>query len=292
MDAVNIKNLTKDFGGFAIRNLNLSIPQGYITGIIGKNGAGKTTIIKSILGMMPLDEGEISVLGMPIEKNENAIKNKTGIVMDNGYFYETLSLLKMKNIISKFYTDWDENAFSYYMNYFQLPVQKKIKELSTGMRAKYNIALALSHNADLIIMDEPSSGLDPVAREELMDLLSELMQNEEKTVILSTHITSDLDRTADYIILVDCGEVLLHCPKDELLDTHRLVKGNPSQLSERVKKQLVSYKTNSYGFEALTNNVPLLRSLSNEYEFTFEKPTIEDILRFYVRKDGHHAPTH
>lgn len=290
MDAVNIKNMTKDFGTFSIRNLNLSIPQGYITGIVGKNGAGKTTIIKSILGMMPLEEGEISVLGMPLEKNEITIKDKIGIVMNDGCFYEALSLVKMKNIISKFYTQWDEKAFQHYMDYFQLPPQKKVKELSTGMRAKYNIALALSHHADLIIMDEPSSGLDPVAREELMDILSDLMQSEEKTVILSTHITSDLDRTADYIVLVDNGQVLLHLPKDELLDTHRLLKGTTDQLSDNVKKHLISYKTNSYGFEALTNNAPLLRSLSSK--FVFEKPTVEDILRFYARKDDNHVSAH
>ncbi len=290
MDAVNIKNMTKDFGTFSIRNLNLSIPQGYITGIVGKNGAGKTTIIKSILGMMPLEEGEISVLGMPLEKNEITIKDKIGIVMNDGCFYEALSLVKMKNIISKFYTQWDEKAFQHYMDYFQLPPLKKVKELSTGMRAKYNIALALSHHADLIIMDEPSSGLDPVAREELMDILSDLMQSEEKTVILSTHITSDLDRTADYIVLVDNGQVLLHLPKDELLDTHRLLKGTTDQLSDNVKKHLISYKTNSYGFEALTNNAPLLRSLSSK--FVFEKPTVEDILRFYARKDDNHVSAH
>lgn len=290
MDAVKIKNMTKDFGTFSIRNLNLSIPQGYITGIVGKNGAGKTTIIKSVLGMMPLEEGEISVLGMPLEKNEITIKDKIGIVMNDGCFYEALSLIKMKNIISKFYTQWDEKAFQHYMDYFHLPPQKKVKELSTGMRAKYNIALALSHHADLIIMDEPSSGLDPVAREELMDILSDLMQNEEKTVILSTHITSDLDRTADYIVLVDNGQVLLQLPKDELLDTHRLLKGTTDQLSDNVKKHLISYKTNSYGFEALTNNAPLLRSLSSK--FVFEKPTVEDILRFYARKDDNHVSAH
>ena len=163
------------------------------------------------------------------------------------------------------------------MRRFGLDMGKKIKELSTGMREKFSIAAALSHGADLIIMDEPSSGLDPVARGELMDIFSEIISDEEKSVIISTHITSDLDRTADFIVMIDNGRLVFKLPKDELLETHRIVKGALSALTDDLKRSLVSYKQSSLGFEGLT------ASPDRKRELVYEKPSIEDIMRFYTK---------
>lgn len=276
-----LKNINKYLGDFSLKNVNLQIQKGYITGIIGKNGAGKTTIIKTLLGMLQPDSGSVSVLGVDMATDAGDIKNNIGIVLGNGNFYAGLTLEQMKNIIRRFYKNWDEAAYHGYVQKFGLPRNRKIKELSTGMRAKYNISLALSHHAELVVMDEPSSGLDPVAREELMDLLSEKISAEEFTVIFSTHITSDLDRTADYIILVDNGKIILDQPKDELLDAHRVVKGPVSLLDSTLMEHMVSHKKNSMNFEGLTTEAAALKKAYPS--LLFEKPAIEDIMRFYVR---------
>ena len=281
MNAITLKNVTKRYDKFALENVNLEIPKGYITGLIGRNGAGKTTLIKTILGFTDFDGGEISVLGKDMAKNEKELKNKIGIVIGDGAFYQGYRLKRMTKVISGFYDNWDQDAYNKYIARFGLDESKKIKELSTGMRAKYNIALALSHNAELIVMDEPSSGLDPLAREELMDIFAEMIDEREITVLISTHITSDLDRTADYIVMINDGKILFNTPKDELLDAHRIVKGGKDELTGEVRAALVEYKTGTYGFEGLTAD-----GLNMKKKFpslVYEKPTVEDIMRYYAR---------
>ncbi len=276
MYAIEMTGVGKSYPAFSLRDVNLRIQPGYITGLIGRNGAGKTTLIKSILGMVRPDQGTISILGKSMAQDEIELKNKIGIILGNGYFYEGMTLDATKNMLCRFYREWDEEAYQGYMKKFGLSGASKVKTLSTGMREKFSIAIALSHHADLLIMDEPAAGLDPVAREELMDILSEYMQDGDKTVLLSTHITSDLDRTADYIVLVDQGQILLDQPKDALLEGHRLVKGDPEQLTTELKKRLVSYKEGRYGFEGLAKG-------SVPGGLVAEKPTIEDIMRFYTK---------
>ena len=276
MYAVEMKGVGKTYPQFKLGDINLHIEKGYITGIIGRNGAGKTTLIKSILGMVKPDRGTVTIFGKSMDTAETELKNKIGVILGNGYFYEGITLENTKNMLRRFYRQWDEGAFQNYMQNFGLSGKSKVKELSTGMREKFSIAIALSHHADLLVMDEPASGLDPVAREELMEILSEYMQDGEKTVLLSTHITSDLDRTADYIILVDNGQIVLDRPKDALLETHRLVKGSIEQLTPELKKQLVAYKTSRYGFEGLAES-------RIAGDFSLEKPTVEDIMRFYTK---------
>lgn len=276
MYAVEMKNVGKQYDAFSLQDVNLQIQRGYITGLIGRNGAGKTTLIKSILGMVRPDQGSVTVFGKSMEQDEIELKNKLGIILGNGYFYEGLTLDATKNMLRRFYREWDEDVYQGYMKKFSLSGASKVKTLSTGMREKFSIAIALSHHADLLVMDEPAAGLDPVAREELMDILSEYMQDGDKTVLLSTHITSDLDRTADYIVLVDQGRILLDQPKDALLEGHRLVKGNLDQLTPDLKKQLISYKEGRYGFEGLAKGGVFGGLVT-------EKPMIEDIMRFYAK---------
>lgn len=281
MNAITLKNVTKRYDKFTLENISLEIPKGYITGLIGRNGAGKTTLIKTILAFTDLDGGEISVLGKNMAENEKELKNKIGIVIGDGAFYQGYRLKRMTKVISGFYDNWDQNAYNKYIARFGLDESKKIKELSTGMRAKYNIALALSHNAELIVMDEPSSGLDPLAREELMDIFAEMIEEREITVLISTHITSDLDRTADYIVMINDGKILFNTPKDELLEAHRIVKGGKDELTSEVKAALVEYKTGAYGFEGLTaDGVNMKKKFPS---LVYEKPMAEDIMRYYAR---------
>ena len=276
-NAVVMRNVTKRYRGFCLDNVSLEIPKGYITGIIGRNGAGKTTLINSILGITCF-EGEIEIFGKPLCGNEIEIKNKIGAALGNGFFYEGLTLRQTAGMLKRFYENWSNDDFFGYMRRFGLDTNKKVKELSTGMREKFAIAAALSHNAELIIMDEPSSGLDPVARGELTDIFADVIGDGEKTVVISTHITSDLDRTADFIVMIDGGRVVFNMQKDELTDSHRIVKGPADALTSELKRQLISCRTGARGFEGL------IRTSARIPGLVYEKPTIEDIMRAYAKK--------
>lgn len=291
MNVIEMKNVTKVYPKFKMFIETLEIPKGYITGVIGRNGAGKTTLIKSILGITEFDNTEngayIKIFGKEMKDCEKELKNKIGVMWGQSGFYANSKLKHMTKAISRFYSDWDENAYSEYIRRFDLDESKKYKELSMGMCARYSIALALSHNAELIVMDEPSSGLDPLAREELMNIFAELIEEKDISIVISTHITSDLDKMADYIVLMDNGGILLNAPKDEVLDTHRIVKGGREDLTDDVKKDLISYKASAYGFEGLTNNADLMKAKYKN--FIYEKPLIEDIMRFFAKEAEHNA---
>jgi len=181
-DILEVNGLKKSFGNFSLKDISFSLKQGCITGFIGINGAGKTTTIKSILGLMIKDAGSVKLFGKEIGKNERELKNHIGVVLDDGYFYDDMTLMEMKSIIAPAYSNWDEAVFKTYINRFKLPYGQKIATLSKGMRMKYSIALSLAHHADLLIMDEPTSGLDPLVRSELMDILLEFMKEEGKSV--------------------------------------------------------------------------------------------------------------
>lgn len=206
---LEIKDLKKDYGEFRLNGVNLSIKKGTLTGIVGPNGAGKSTTIKCILDMVRADSGQITVLGHDSVKDVLQIKSQLGIVLDDGHFYEHLSLGKMKRLIAPMYPTWDEEAYHRYLQQFELNESKKIKDLSRGMRMKYSLCLALSHGADLLLLDEPTSGLDPIARSEFMEILLRLVREDSKTVVMSTHITSDIEKIADDLIFMYQGKILL-----------------------------------------------------------------------------------
>lgn len=281
---LEINNLRKVYKDFSLKDINIRLEQGYITGFIGANGAGKSTTIKSILNLINRDSGDIKIFDKDNTANDNEIKNKVGVVLDEGYFYDELTLKEMKNIISPMYSNWDENQFNNYIRRFNLPLDRKISKLSKGMRMKYAIAIALSHNAEFFIMDEPTSGLDPIVREELLEILSDIIQEENKTIFFSTHITSDLDKIADYLIIINDGKILLQGAKDEIIEEHRVVKGDKKLLTSENRKDFVAIKENSYGFEGLTKEV---NKLSKAYgdKLVMEKPNIEEIMLYYIRSD-------
>ncbi|MPW24226.1 ATP-binding cassette domain-containing protein [Alkalibaculum sp. M08DMB] len=284
MDMVlEICNLCKSYGEFSLRDINMSLEKGTLTGFIGPNGAGKTTTIKSILNIIKPDDGKITVLGMDSINSDLEIKSKLGIVLDDGHFYEDLTLRKMKNLIAPMYPTWDDNAYNFYIKKFELPESKKIKDLSRGMRMKYALVLSLSHGADLFILDEPTSGLDPLVRSELIEILKDIVFEGNRTVLMSTHITSDLDKIADYLYFIYDGKIILKGQKDEIKDQHAIVKGDTAVLLPDYKNYFVGINKSSYGFEGLTDNKAALKNVLPD-KTVYEVPSIEDILLYYTRR--------
>lgn len=213
---LSVKNLKKEYDKFKIDKVSFSVERGKITGLIGNNGAGKTTVLKCVIGVLQYDFGEIIIDGLMLEHHEEEYKEKIGIVFDSGYFYENLTLEEMKKIISAAYRNWDEEVYQGYLKNYKLDSKLKIETLSQGMKMKYALALALSHNAEILIFDEPTSGLDPKTRQ----LFCEEMIDQKKhgrTILFSTHITSDLDKIGDNIILMDRGRILKEATKQEFL---------------------------------------------------------------------------
>ncbi len=281
MNAVlEVNKLNKAYGNFLLKDVTFSLKKDCITGFIGMNGSGKTTTIKAILGLILKDSGNISFSGKDMDKNERKSKNKIGIVLDEGYFYDELTLKEMKNVIAPSYTDWDEAVFLSYIKQFNLNLRQKISTLSKGMRMKFAVALALSHHADLLIMDEPTSGLDPLVRSELMNILLDFMKEPGKSVFFSTHITSDLDKIADIIILIDDGEILLNEEKDILVETHALVKGDNRLINEQTKSLFLNLHQSQYGFEGITRKKDDVHRLMPDV--LMERPTIENIMLSYI----------
>lgn len=278
---LEVNELTKQLGSFKLDNVSFSLTEGCITGFIGVNGAGKTTTIKLLLGLIQKDAGEIKFFGKSIQNNEQEFKNRIGIVLDDGYFYDDLTLLEMKNVIAASYSNWDNRLFKQNIDRFGLQLNQRIGTLSKGMRMKYAIALAISHHADLLIMDEPTSGLDPQVRMELMDILLEYV-GEGKSVFLSSHITSDLDKVADMLILIHGGRIIFSEEKDLLLDKHGLVKGDNKELNEQSKALFLTLDETDYGFSGLTaDKAAVRRQMKNVY---IERPSIEDIMLSYIKR--------
>jgi ABC-2 type transport system ATP-binding protein len=283
---LEIKNLRKNYTAFSLKDISFTLERGFIMGFIGPNGAGKSTTIKLILNLIKKDGGEIKIFGKDNIKNEREVKNKIGFVLDESYYYEDVTLLEMKNIVAPFYKEWDDEAFHRHLKNFNLPAEKKIKELSKGMKMKYSLAIALSHHADLLIMDEPTSGLDPLVRSELLDILTELIQDENKGVLFSTHITSDLDKVADYVALIRDGEIVLNDSKDDILERHGLVKGPKEILKQLDSDNVIGVRENRYGFEALVRDKNRVLKRFKEGVMT-EKPTLDDILIYYTGRNRH-----
>lgn len=281
-NVVEITDLSKDYGDFRLKDISFALPEGYIMGLIGPNGAGKTTIIKLIMNLIMKDNGQVKVFGKDHVVHEVEIKSRIGFVYDNPNYYDHLTLKQFKGVIAPFYPRWDDAMFNRLVAQFGLPLKKAIKKFSRGMVMKAALAVALSHDADLIIMDEPTSGLDPVFRRELLDLLADLMQDENKSVLFSTHITSDLERIADYITFIDQGEVIFSKSRDEVLDKYGIVKGSKDLLGDKAMAGFTGLRLNAYGFEAMTDDIQAARRQFPE-GVVVEKASLEDIMFFTGR---------
>ena len=273
---LEITGLNKSYPDFSLQDISFALPDGCITGFIGKNGAGKTTTLKSILGLVPKTSGTIKWFGMDLSSNEKEIKERIGIVLDDGGFYDELTLSEMKSIIASAYKSWSNDDYNMYLARFSLNPKQKIGALSKGMRTKYALALALSHKAEFLIMDEPTSGLDPLIRNQLLEILKEFMDNGGRGVFFSTHITSDLDKIADTLIMIDEGHIVFQEEKDSLLDRYRIVKGDVENLCPDTEKLLTNIDKTPFGFTAITKYADDLRKLMPDC--MLERPSIEDIM--------------
>ena len=274
----------KRYPAISLDSVSFSLPEGCVTGFIGTNGAGKTTTIRSILNLAHKDAGTIKIFGLDAEEHEKEIKDRIGIIMDGSYFYNDLSMRDMKSIIAPAYSKWSDADYQSYMDKFDLDPKQKISTLSSGMRMKYALVLALSHQAELLIMDEPTSGLDPLVRSQFLEIIKEYMKNGGKGVFFSTHITSDLDKIADMLILIHGGKIIFQRNKDDLLDTFRTVKGNTAALNEQNKKLIRGLRVSAFGFTGITDQVPEIKK--EMPDVLLEKATIEDIMLAYIGGDN------
>ncbi len=273
---LEVRNLNKSYKNFSLRNISFSLPEGCITGFIGTNGAGKTTTLKTILGLTPKESGDIRFFGMNMDTEERHIKERLGVVFDGGSFYGELTLLEMKALAASSYRSWDEKEFRRYLERFSLNPRQKIHTLSKGMRMKYALALALSHQAEFLIMDEPTSGLDPLIRRQLLDILREYMNRGGRGVFFSTHITSDLDQLADMLVLIDHGKIVFQEEKDSLLERYRIVKGDIKELSGDVLPLLHNLSQTAFGFTAVTDQAGEIQKAMPDA--ILERASIEDIM--------------
>lgn len=281
-NAIEIRNLVKNYGDkFTLGEINLDIPSGIIIGLIGENGAGKTTLIKSILNIIRLDKGNIKIFEKEVKKNECEIKENIGVVLDNMFFPELLMPKDINSIMKEVYKNWDEQLFNKYLSEFKLKNNQSIKSMSKGMRKKLEIATALSHHPKLLILDEPTSGLDPVVRNEVLDIFLDFIQDEEHTILLSTHITSDLEHIADKIIFINQGKVVLDQSRDDLLDNYGILKCDVDKFDTISKDDIISYKKNKYDCEILVNDI---NKIKKKYkDFIVDKITLEELMVLMIK---------
>ena len=286
-NVLEITALRKEYPGFVLKDISFALPRGYIMGLIGPNGAGKTTIIKLILNLVVRASGTIRILGLDNLTHGAEIKSRVGFVLDEPAFYGYLSVKSMGSVIAPFYKTWDPELFRRLCSEFGLPLRKKVGALSRGMKMKLALAFALSHGAEFILMDEPTSGLDPVFRRELLERLSGVIQDGRTSVLFSTHITSDLERVADFITCVRDGSLVFSTTRDEVRENWALVKGGSELLTPEARPLLRGIRQSPYGFKALTDNQAAAKRLFSEKGAVVEKASLDDIVFFLSRENGH-----
>ena len=278
---IELQNVSKKYKDFELKNVNFNVPQGCIVGLIGENGAGKTTTIKSILNITK-SEGKVKIFGKDIKMNEKEIKEEIGVVLDDSFLSEYLTAKQVNSIMKDFYKTWNENKYINLLKQFNLPTDKLIKDFSSGMKMKLKIATAVSHNPKLLILDEPTSGLDPVVRNEILDIFRKYIEEDEtRSILLSTHITTDLEHISDYIVFIEKGKIVFDLPIDELLENYGIIKCSKEDFVRLDEKDYISYKKGKYQYEVLTNDKNKIRSKYNIT--TIDKPSIEDIMLFYIK---------
>lgn len=276
--ALEVTGLSKAYKGFALKDVSFTVPEGAIMGLVGPNGAGKTTVIKLILNLVRRAGGAVKVFGLDNLADENAVKARIGFVHETPALVEDVPLKSLAAAVAPFYPKWDPRLFQSLMKEFELNPGQKFKTLSHGMKMKFSLALALAHEADLLVLDEPTSGLDPVFRRELLERLSGVIQDGRKSVLFSTHITSDLERTADYLTLLLDGEVVLSSTRDEVRDGWAVVKGGREILDPVRRRLFRAVRESPYGVEALTADIPAARAAFPSA--VFDRASIDDIMIF------------
>lgn len=282
MNVIEVKDVSFQSSAFSINNLSFSIPQGFVTGFIGANGAGKTTIIRMIMDIIEPNHGHISIFGEQIANKPKWIKNKIGFVYSEVYFNQQWTAKKLEKMVSPFYTDWDSQAFKNYLEKFNLPFNEKIKHFSTGMKMKLSLALALSHHAELFILDEPTAGLDPIVRNEVLEILQSELLDEHKTLFISTHIISDLEKIADYLVHIKDGEIIMQGFRHQLQEQYSIVQGDNQDLDEELNRLFLYKEVKSTGFVGFTKQAQVFKELFGK-KVNIKQPTIEELM-IYIEK--------
>lgn len=283
-NVLTVSGLTKKYNGFTLSDISFEVPQGSIVGLIGENGAGKSTILKSILGLIHKDSGEISILGSPCEQLQTKEKEKIGVVFNGTNFSEELTPQKLNKVLKGIYSSWDQDYFFSLLEKLSLPATKKIKSFSKGMKAKLSIAVAFSHYPKLLILDEATSGLDPVVRDDILDMFLDFVQEEENSILVSSHITSDLEKIADYIVFIHKGRLMFSKSKDELLENYGIVKCGAAQFEAMDKEDIVAYRKQDYEWQVLIEN---RQKVAKKYPKAMVIPaTLDEIMLLYVKGEN------
>lgn len=280
-NALVVNQLTKKYRDFVLDGVSFSVPCGTIVGLIGENGAGKSTTINAILGLIKKDAGTISILGKQEEEIDNGIRNQIGVVFDGSNYPDVLSAKKLNSVFRKIYSTWDENRFFLLLREMSLPTDKKIKDFSKGMKMKLSIAIAFSHNSKLLILDEATSGLDPVVRDDILDMFLEFVQDENNSILVSSHITSDLEKVADYIVFIHKGKVVFCKSKDELRYKYGIIRCGAAQFDAIDKDEVIAYRKQDYEWEVLIADRDLAQ---RKYpKAVIDPATIDEIMLLYVK---------
>lgn len=281
MNSISLKNVSKEYRDFALRDVSFTVSQGSIMGLIGENGAGKTTVLKLVLNMIRADAGRIEVFGLDHIKNEREIKEQIGVVMEESCFYEALRCKDAAAILRNLFKTWDDALFRTYAERFGLPWEKQLKEFSRGMKMKLSIAAALSHRPRLLILDEATSGLDPVVRSEILDVFLDFIQDEEHSILISSHITSDLEKVADYITFLHEGRVVLSENKDKMLYGYGILKCGEKEFARIAPEDVLRCRRSAFGYEVLTADK---NAAARKYpDLTLDSAALEDVMLLMIK---------
>lgn len=281
MDAIlEVKDLTKQYDGFTLDHVSFTVPGGCIMGLIGENGAGKSTTIKAILDLIHKDEGKVTFWGKDLAQAPE-MKEDIGVVFDGISFYETLTPARVGRILGEAYKNWDDNLYKEYLQRFSLPADKEIKGLSKGMKAKLSIAAALGHRPKFLILDEATSGLDPVMRDDMLDVFLEFVQDEEHSILMSSHITTDLEKVADYITFIHQGQMMFCKSKDELRYHYGVVRCGAAVFGQMDSADVLAWRKEAYQWDVLVPDKEKARRLYKNA--VVDDATIDDILLLYVK---------
>ena len=278
---IEVRQMTKTYPAFRLDRVDLCVPKGSIVGLIGENGAGKTTLIKGMLGLIHPEEGEVLIFGKDTQTSMKEIKKDIVVVLDGSFFMELLKVQAIDTVMKGIYDKWDTALFYDYLERFGIDPSKKIKELSKGMQKKLEILTALSHHPKLLILDEPTSGLDPVVRNEILDIFQDFILDEECSILLSTHITSDLEHIADYLAFIDNGHMIFFETRDKVLDSYGILKCDQQQFERLEPSDVIRYRKNRYNYEVLVSDRHVIRRTYRDA--VIEKITIENLMLLYIK---------
>lgn len=281
-NAISLKNVTKKYDGFTLDHVSFDVPKGSIMGFIGQNGAGKTTTIRSLLNIIGIDEGTVQIMGLDHLQYEMEIKKRIAVIFDECPFHDVFNAMDMAKIFEGLYPEWNNEVYNSYLERFGLPRKKSIGQFSKGMKMKLQIACGLSHNAELLVMDEATTGLDPIVRDEILHIFMEYIQDGERSILMSSHITSDIEKIADSVTFINKGKLLVSGYKDDILDTHGMIKCSIEDYRKLDRTNIISARINAYGTEVMVSD----RNAPEKYRGLLLEPvSLEDIMLFYVNRE-------